>query len=226
MWEPLSQRRHGRSYPQEKSQRGVRLTPRSFRLAHSCRRRSSQIGHFGSPRLGPVAKLIQNSAVRGWKKAELKSDGGREGDRTLDLGVANAALSQLSYSPVNSLAFLAFWFSMGQGFTGSKTSAWFIGNEYSRGFAASGLLGGIAPCRLESVASRQGLSVHLRVCACRSFCVALFIGINCSGRQESNQEPEGQGIGCLHKRVSFFAISPNPESRRWYLYSDFCFLVA
>ena len=25
--------------------------------------------------------------------------GGREGDRTLDLGVANAALSHLSYSP-------------------------------------------------------------------------------------------------------------------------------
>jgi hypothetical protein len=30
-----------------------------------------------------------------------KRFGGREGDRTLDLGVANAALSQLSYSPVN-----------------------------------------------------------------------------------------------------------------------------
>jgi hypothetical protein len=27
------------------------------------------------------------------------SAGGREGDRTLDLGVANAALSHLSYSP-------------------------------------------------------------------------------------------------------------------------------
>jgi hypothetical protein len=29
-----------------------------------------------------------------------KKDGGREGIRTLDLSVANAALSQLSYAPI------------------------------------------------------------------------------------------------------------------------------
>ena len=53
-------------------------------------------------RLESLARVEPNnlSHQRLWERQPF-SGGGREGDRTLDLGVANAALSQLSYSPVN-----------------------------------------------------------------------------------------------------------------------------
>jgi hypothetical protein len=35
--------------------------------------------------------------------------GGVEGDRTLDLGIANAALSQLSYHPTEEAGFYSRW---------------------------------------------------------------------------------------------------------------------
>jgi hypothetical protein len=47
-------------------------------------------------------KRAAQTASRGLvvdKKSDKKRIGGREGDRTLGLRIANAALSQLSYSP-------------------------------------------------------------------------------------------------------------------------------
>ena len=38
--------------------------------------------------------------------------GGGEGDRTPDLSVANAALSQLSYAPISGFSYWQFFFEM------------------------------------------------------------------------------------------------------------------
>ena len=52
--------------------------------------------------LGLVGGPLSPGEIRSPKAAkENWTSGGREGIRTLDLGVANAALSQLSYSPVD-----------------------------------------------------------------------------------------------------------------------------
>src|SRR5438874_2999284 len=51
--------------------------------------------------LGLVEGLLNPGEIRSCKAAkENWTSGGREGIRTLDLSVANAALSQLSYAPM------------------------------------------------------------------------------------------------------------------------------
>jgi hypothetical protein len=56
---------------------------------------------FLSSKTGGNWRLLSNFAIWREKKAANLSTGGREGIRTLDLSVANAALSQLSYAPIN-----------------------------------------------------------------------------------------------------------------------------
>ncbi len=45
-----------------------------------------------------LLKMLQNKKRLAWHKSFF---GGDEGDRTLDLCVANAALSQLSHAPIS-----------------------------------------------------------------------------------------------------------------------------
>ena len=47
--------------------------------------------------------MVFNRVQNRRKNVPLKKYGGDEGDRTPDLGIANAALSQLSYTPIKTL---------------------------------------------------------------------------------------------------------------------------
>ena len=49
--------------------------------------------------LNERTNTLVSMVYRMFRELAGRVNGGREGDRTLDLGVANAALSHLSYSP-------------------------------------------------------------------------------------------------------------------------------